>query len=87
LWCRKYLDISWANWARGLGYCWLPAQREALPAHVEDLWSPDGNAVACLSVRSGFDLLLDALDWAPGDELLFRQSRFPICRASRGLMG
>ncbi|HEY8798251.1 MAG TPA: DegT/DnrJ/EryC1/StrS family aminotransferase, partial [Candidatus Dormibacteraeota bacterium] len=33
-------------------------------------WAPSGNGIACRSVRSGFHLLLDALDLAAGDEVL-----------------
>lgn len=89
MWCRKSFDLSWTGWACGLAYCCWRAKLEALAAQVEDLWSPKGNALACLSVRSGFDLLLDALDWPPGDELLFSAITIPdmprIARA-HGLM-
>lgn len=37
---------------------------------VEGFWSPEDDAVACLSVRSGFDQLLEALAWPPGSEIL-----------------
>jgi perosamine synthetase len=37
---------------------------------VEARWSPAADALACLSVRSGFDALLRALAFPPGSEIL-----------------
>ena len=39
-------------------------------ARVESLWAPTGDGLACLSVRSGLDLLLRTLDYSPGTEVL-----------------
>jgi dTDP-4-amino-4,6-dideoxygalactose transaminase len=37
---------------------------------LEHLWSAEGNGLACLSVRSGFDALLSELDLPRGSEVL-----------------
>jgi perosamine synthetase len=44
---------------------------------VEDLWSADGSALACYSVRSGFHLLLATLDLPRGSEVLFSAVTHP----------
>ena len=58
---RKRLDIGWSDLLFGLRCCLWPGDR-AQP-------SEDG-ALACLSVRSGFDALLQVLDFPPGSEIL-----------------
>jgi perosamine synthetase len=40
-------------------------------ARVEALWPPDRHAIACLSVRSAFDLLLRTLQLPAGAEVIF----------------
>ncbi len=67
---RKKLDIGWRDLAFGLKACLAAADRAALQAAVEHLWSPAGNALALLSVRSGFDLLLQHLALPRGSEIL-----------------
>ena len=47
----------------------LSWERESRAEDLEDLWSA-GDALACLSVRSGFDLWLEALQLPPGSEVL-----------------
>ena len=44
---------------------------------VETTWSPQGSGLACYSVRSGFHLLLTALDLPPGSEVLFSAVTHP----------
>jgi dTDP-4-amino-4,6-dideoxygalactose transaminase len=48
-------------WARDAG---------RLSSRLESSWSPDGHALACRSVRSGFHLLLEALALPAGTEVL-----------------
>jgi dTDP-4-amino-4,6-dideoxygalactose transaminase len=67
---RKKLDIGWADVAFGAGACLLPGDARAMQRRLEECWSPVGDAIACLSVRSGFDLLLAALGWPRGSEIL-----------------
>ena len=51
--------------------CLLPGSREDAARRVETYWSDRGDTMAAYSVRSGFDLLLQALDLDEGDEVLF----------------
>lgn len=67
---RKKLDIGWSDLAFGLRRGLMRADPAPLQERVEALWSPAGDALACLSVRSGFDLLLRTLALPKGSEVL-----------------
>src|SRR5262245_28770618 len=67
---RGRLDIGWSDLAAGALACGRPGDREALQRRVEALWSAQPDALACLSVRSGLDLLLGALALPKGSEVL-----------------
>lgn len=51
-------------------HCFFPGDRSNLQHQVEEFWSSEGDALACFSVRSGFDLLLQTLALPPGSEVL-----------------
>jgi perosamine synthetase len=70
MWPRKRLDIGWSDLARAAVDCGWPGDQRALAIGLEASWSATGDALACLSVRSGFDLLLTALDLPAGSEVL-----------------
>lgn len=60
---RKRIDIGWGDLARGLGAClWAgkPPQNDFC----------DSQSLVCLSIRSGFDLLLAELAWPAGSEVI-----------------
>ena len=63
MWIRKRIDIGWSDIAYGIVRSCGLEHNQAVRKRLERLWSPEGDALACLSVRSGFDLLLEALDW------------------------
>jgi perosamine synthetase len=67
---RKRLDIGWSDLLFGIGACLWPGSRERMRHRLERLWFPEGNGLACLSVRSGFDALLSVLDLPRGSEVL-----------------
>jgi perosamine synthetase len=67
---RKKLDIGWRDITWALIRCALPGHAEAVARDLEEYWAPGGHAVATLSVRSGFDLLLSVLRYPPGTEIL-----------------
>ena len=67
---RGQLDIGWSDLAAAAGACLAPGSRPDALARVESLWAPTGDGLACLSVRSGLDLLLRTLDYPPGTEVL-----------------
>ena len=70
MWVRKRLDIGWSDLAFGVLRACLPTDRPAIQRQVETSWSDADNVLACLSVRSGFDLLLGALELPQGSEVL-----------------
>ena len=66
---RGRLDIRWRDILFGIGACLWPGDRTRMAERVErDAF--EGPGLACLSVRSGFDALLTALDYPPGSEVL-----------------
>jgi dTDP-4-amino-4,6-dideoxygalactose transaminase len=74
---RARLDLSSADFAHGALACVLPASREDLEGAIRGAFTPPQDAFVCLSVRSGFDLLLGALALSPGDEVLFSAVTIP----------
>ena len=64
-------DVVFAAWA-----CARPGRRR-MAQRVEATWSPAGDALACLSVRSAFDLLLSAVDLPAGSEVLVSAVTIP----------
>ena len=66
---RKRLDIGWRDVLYGIGSC-LFADPETAERKLHRSW-PDGDgALICLSVRSGFDALLQVLAFPAGSEIL-----------------
>lgn len=67
---RKRLDIAWRDIAFGIMSCFRPGEEK-----------PDGfrndTSLTCLSVRSGFDLFLTALDLPRGSEVLVSAVTIP----------
>jgi dTDP-4-amino-4,6-dideoxygalactose transaminase len=76
MWSRKRIDIGWFDLAAGALAC-LYARRGPAQSRLEHIWSPQGDSMACLSVRSGLDLLLEALRLAPGSEVLVSAVTIP----------
>ena len=78
MWIRTRLDIGFRDLCYGLLGSLTLGDRSAIQASLEHDWS-DGNndALACLSVRSGFDLLLQALDLPAGSEVLYSAVTIP----------
>ena len=77
MWVVKTFDFSWADWFFALCSSVVPRDRSALARSVEESWSPAGDALACFSVRSAFDLLLRAVEWSEGDEIVFTALTVP----------
>lgn len=70
MWSRKRLDISWRDLACGAMHSLVAWDRAKRQSRIEAGWSQQGDALACLSVRTGFDLFLRALDLPRGSEVL-----------------
>jgi perosamine synthetase len=71
MWVRTRLKISSATLFTSLLRSFLPIDRNAALRKVEGYFGRPDETVACLSLRSGFDLLLRGLNLVPGDEVLF----------------
>ena len=60
MWARVKLKVDWSD----ILYTTIAGMRggdvDLLQRDLETFWSPKGDAIACFSVRSGFDLLLQA---------------------------
>jgi dTDP-4-amino-4,6-dideoxygalactose transaminase len=67
---RNRPDIVWRDLAYGIGACLWPLDRLAQEQRVVRAWSPSPSCLVSLSVRSGFDRLLEALDLPAGSEIL-----------------
>jgi len=70
-------DIGWRDLVASLGYCLLPDTPSRVQAVVEGRWSSRCDTLACLSVRSGFDLLLQVLAFPVGTEVLISAITIP----------
>jgi perosamine synthetase len=68
LWPRHRLDLRASDLLFALGAC-ITARGER-EERVLQAWSGGGEGLACLSVRSAFDLLLTALDLRAEDEII-----------------
>ncbi len=77
MWSRKRLDIGWSDLGFGFRRVCFPPDRGAAARRVEAVWPSAENMLACLSVRSGFDLLLDALDLPRGSEAIVSAVTIP----------
>ena len=73
---RHRLDIRPRQLVTALGSMFAIG-RDRAAADLEHSWSADGAALACYSVRSGFHLLLTALDLPRGSEVLFSAVTHP----------
>ncbi len=77
MWVRKRLDLGWSDVAFAMANCFRHCPRTKLARSVESSWLPADEALACLSVRSGLDLLLSALALPCGSEVLVSAITIP----------
>lgn len=67
---RHRLDISFGDLAFALVSAAGARHADRRAARLAAWWSRDEGALACSSVRAGFDCLLTALELEPGDEVI-----------------
>jgi dTDP-4-amino-4,6-dideoxygalactose transaminase len=67
---RKRLDIAWTDILFGIGCCFWPGNRSRVEKRIGEFWSSSSDTVVCLAERSGFDLILEALNLPRGSEIL-----------------
>ena len=76
-WPCKEIDLDWADWAFALGACLSPPPVQEAVRRVERQWSAESDSIACLTVRSAFDLYLRAQRWEAGSEIVFSALTVP----------
>jgi perosamine synthetase len=77
MWPRKPPDITWSDLASAKLNCFMPWRKPPTAAKVVGDWFPANEAILALSVRSGLDLLLTALDLPPGSEAIVTSPTIP----------
>lgn len=78
MYARKQLDFTYGDLAAAAAYCLRPdRKRDSLLDEIERLWSPRGDAVVTLSVRTAFDAYLTILDLPPGSEVVMSGINIP----------
>ena len=68
MWARKRFDLSWLDIGYGMIQCARIGSVD--PSFVSQGWKDSRHAFSCLSVRTGFDLLLQALALPRGSEII-----------------
>lgn len=74
---RKQLDIRWSDIARAVLYCIFPGDIRARESELEELFASPLPVLTTLTVRSGFDLCLQALSFPRGSEILMSALTIP----------
>jgi perosamine synthetase len=77
MWFRLRPDIRYADLACALRFCLAPARRQHILDDLDQLWAGSDHSLACLSVRTGFDLLLQTLALPAGSEVLVTALTIP----------
>ena len=77
MWPCKEIDLAWEDWVFAVGACLSPPPIQDVFARVERLWSAQDDSLACLTVRSAFDLYLRAQRWEAGSEIVFSALTVP----------
>jgi perosamine synthetase len=75
MYARGRIDIEWSDLVRALSWTLSPGDVDALAREVAQAWHPDG--VAFLTVRTGWDLLIQALDLPKGSEVVCTAVNIP----------
>lgn len=70
LYPRKQLDIRWSDIAAGIVHCAFPGRVGNSASAVEQFFAPGEAVLLTFTVRTGFDLLLEALALPPGSEII-----------------
>ena len=77
MWFRLRPDIGYGDLAYGLLKCLAPGGRERTLRELERLWAGPARTFACLSVRTGFDLMWEALALPAGSEVVVTALTIP----------
>ena len=76
MWIRKRIDISYSDLLFGVGKCIAPPNNSNTIEAINAQWGGQ-STFSCLSVRTGFDLLLKTLNYQEGGEVLISALTIP----------
>ncbi|MCA9062698.1 MAG: DegT/DnrJ/EryC1/StrS aminotransferase family protein, partial [Planctomycetaceae bacterium] len=76
MWSRKRIDITWTSLFAACWSTFVPPGGSQAGRRAESALS-ETDAIACLSVRSGFDLLLTERQFPAGSEILMSAITIP----------
>jgi dTDP-4-amino-4,6-dideoxygalactose transaminase len=76
MWIRKRIDISYSDLLFGIGKCIVPPNSKKTIEAINGQWRGQ-STFTCLSVRTGFDLLLKTLNYQEGGEVLISALTIP----------
>jgi dTDP-4-amino-4,6-dideoxygalactose transaminase len=76
MWIRKRIDISYSDLLFGMGKCIVPPNSKKTIEAINVQWG-GRSTFTCLSVRTGFDLLLKTLNYEKGREVLISALTIP----------
>ena len=68
MWARLQIDVSWSDLIAGVYACGLNFDHAGAQFQCAKQWNSADDAIVCSSVRSGFDLLLQAMKLPSGSE-------------------
>lgn len=74
---RKRLDIRARDIAYGFAACVHAPDAAQTTQRLEQQWTRTRHGFVCLSVRTAWDLLLQAVDWPPGSEVIMSAITIP----------
>jgi perosamine synthetase len=78
MWIRKRLDISTKDLCYAFYSCFTLGSQNSITRKIENIWEKNGHkSLVCLSVRTGFDLLFQTLNFKPGSEILMSALTIP----------
>ena len=77
MWSRKRLDIRWPDLLFGICRVCFPLKQAGIDGFAQGIYAEPDHILACLSVRTGFDLLLGALNLPAGSEVLVSAITIP----------
>jgi dTDP-4-amino-4,6-dideoxygalactose transaminase len=77
MWPRKRLDISWKDLFAAVWACAISSDPKTRQNLGVDSWSTSPRPFSTLSVRSGLHLLLGAVNWPLGSEVLMSAMTIP----------
>jgi len=76
MWIRKRIDISYSDLLFGMGKCIAPPNSGKTIEAINAQWGGQ-STFSCLSIRTGFDLLLKTLNYQEGGEVLISALTIP----------